>query len=69
MTEQKIAPQTMNENRNITSLWQRRFRSFWLTVHLYIGLTIGFVFVILGLTGACNVFLFELEELRFAAST
>ena len=32
-------------------------------VHLYIALTIGFVFVILGLTGACNVFLFELEEL------
>jgi uncharacterized iron-regulated membrane protein len=38
------------------SLWRRRFRGFWLTVHLYIALTIGFVFVILGLTGACNVF-------------
>lgn len=45
------------------SLWQRRFRSFWLTVHLYIALMIGFVFVILGLTGVCNVFYVELEEL------
>jgi uncharacterized iron-regulated membrane protein len=45
------------------SLWRRRFRGFWLTVHLYIALTIGFVFVILGLTGACNVFYVELEEL------
>ena len=42
---------------------RRRFRNFWLTAHLYIALTIGFVFVILGLTGACNVFFFELEEL------
>ncbi|NOU20665.1 MAG: PepSY domain-containing protein [Methyloglobulus sp.] len=48
---------------NIILRWRRRFRSLWLTVHLYIALSIGFVFVILGLTGACNVFLFELEEL------
>jgi len=32
-------------------------------VHLYIALTIGFVFVILGLTGSFYVFYFELEEL------
>ena len=32
-------------------------------MHLTIALTVGFVFVILGLTGACNVFIYELEEL------
>ncbi len=53
----------MNICLDNTSRCRRRFRSFWLKVHLYIALTIGFVFVILGLTGACNVFLFELEEL------
>ncbi len=42
---------------------RRRIRSFWLMVHLYIALSIGFVFVILGLTGSFNVFIYELEEL------
>lgn len=37
-------------------------RGFWLTAHLYIALTIGFLFVILGLTGSFNVFFYELEE-------
>lgn len=40
----------------------RRLRSFWLNAHLYIALTVGFVFVMLGLTGACNVFYSALEE-------
>ncbi|MFA6162051.1 MAG: PepSY-associated TM helix domain-containing protein [Methylobacter sp.] len=53
----------MNENLYRTSQWRRRFRSFWLTVHLYVALTIGFFFVILGLTGSFNVFIYELEEL------
>ena len=53
----------MNENRYRTSQWRRRFRSFWLTVHLYVALTISFFFVILGLTGSFNVFIYELEEL------
>ncbi len=53
----------MNVNIDKTSRWWRRFRGFWLTVHLYIALTIGFVFVILGLTGSFYVFYFELEEL------
>jgi uncharacterized iron-regulated membrane protein len=48
---------------NESSRWRQRFRRFWLTVHLYIGLTIGVVFVILGLTGSFNVFNYELEEL------
>lgn len=59
---QKILPQTLNENLYRTSQW-RRFRSFWLTAHLYVALTIGFFFVILGLTGSFNVFNHELEEL------
>lgn len=37
-------------------------RSFWLKVHLYIALTVGFIFVILGLTGSFNVFYSALEE-------
>ncbi|WP_125219325.1 PepSY-associated TM helix domain-containing protein [Methylomicrobium sp. wino1] len=51
----------MNQHSHTPFQW-RRFRHFWLTVHLYIALTIGFVFVILGLTGICNVFYVELEE-------
>ena len=54
---------TMDVNLYKTSQWRRRFRGFWLTVHLYIALTVGFVFVILGLTGSVNVFIYELEEL------
>ncbi|MEQ1529676.1 MAG: PepSY-associated TM helix domain-containing protein, partial [Methylococcales bacterium] len=38
-------------------------RNFWLKVHLFIALTVGFVFVILGLTGSVNVFMTELEEI------
>lgn len=37
-------------------------RKFWLNLHLYAGLIIGFFFVILGLTGSANVFYYELEE-------
>lgn len=45
-------------------LFSRRiFRKFWLNLHLTIALTVGFVFVVLGLTGSFNVFYFELEEL------
>lgn len=44
--------------------YQRKpLRKIWLKVHLYIALSIGFIFVILGLTGAINVFHWELEEL------
>lgn len=53
----------MNVNLDNTSQWRRRVRSIWLTVHLYVALTIGFFFVILGLTGSFNVFNHELEEL------
>lgn len=37
-------------------------RSFWLKLHLYIALTVGFIIVILGLTGSFNVFYSALEE-------
>lgn len=43
--------------------WLNTGRKFWLDVHVYIALSLGFIFVILGLTGAFNVFYFELEEL------
>jgi uncharacterized iron-regulated membrane protein len=46
-----------------TSRWRRRFRGFWLTAHLYIALIVGFFFVVLGLTGSFNVFIYELEEM------
>lgn len=59
----KILPKLTNETPYKTSRWRRRLRSFWLTLHLYIALTIGFFFVILGLTGSFNVFIYELEEL------
>lgn len=62
MALQKILPQLTHENRYRTSRWRGRFRSFWLTVHLYVALTIGFFFVVLGLTGSFNVFIYELEE-------
>lgn len=42
---------------------QKNIRKFWLNVHLTLALTIGFFFVILGLTGSVNVFVDELEEL------
>ncbi len=46
---------------------RKNIRKFWLNVHLTIALTVGFVFVILGLTGSCNVFYYELGELGFPA--
>jgi uncharacterized iron-regulated membrane protein len=44
-------------------LSQNNIRKFWLDVHLTLALTIGFFFVILGVTGSFNVFNHELEEL------
>lgn len=38
-------------------------RGFWLTIHLYIGLSIGLVFVLSGLTGSLLVFYLEIDEL------
>lgn len=44
--------------------YQRKsLRQFWLNVHLYIALSVGFIFVIFGLTGSINIFHWELEEL------
>ncbi len=60
---QKKMPQLLNERRYETSQGRQRIRSFWLTVHLYVALTLGFFFVILGITGSFNVFNYELEEL------
>ena len=43
---------------------QRRLleRHFWLKLHLYLGLTVGLVFVVAGLTGSLLVFYNELDE-------
>lgn len=43
--------------------WHKRARAFWLKIHLYIALSAGALFVLLGLTGSVNVFYRELEEL------
>ncbi|CAD6873220.1 PepSY-associated TM helix domain-containing protein [Methylomonas fluvii] len=42
---------------------RKNFRKLWLNLHLILALTVGFEFVILGLTGSCNVFYYELNEL------
>jgi len=46
---------------------RKNIRKFLLSAHLMIALTVGFVFVILGLTGSCNVFYNELGELGLPA--
>lgn len=43
-------------------LKRRKLRKLWLTVHLYLALTVGFAFVVLGLTGSYNAFMTELDE-------
>lgn len=40
-----------------------KIRKLWLTLHRYIALTIGFAFVLMGLTGSINVFTIEVDEL------
>lgn len=55
------------ENSINKSVWRRRLRHFCLNIHLTIALVVGFLFVILGLTGSFNVFYFELEELDLPA--
>ena len=39
------------------------YRKFWLNTHLILALAVGFVFVVFGLTGSCNVFYYELGEI------
>lgn len=52
------------DSSNSQRLFSRKnIRKVWLNVHLTIALTVGFVFVILGLTGSFNVFHWELEEM------
>lgn len=53
----------LNRSNYQRLLLRKNIRKFWLNMHLIIALTVGFVFVILGLTGSCNVFYNELEEL------
>lgn len=49
--------------RRETGTSRRDWRKLWLNVHLYLALTVGFFFALLGLTGAFNVFHWELEEI------
>ena len=46
-----------------TPLTKRRWYKFWLNIHLYLGLSIGLVFVLSGLTGSLLVFYVELDEI------
>ena len=41
---------------------RKQWRRVWLNVHLYLGLSIGLVFVLAGLTGSALVFYVELDE-------
>lgn len=41
---------------------QGKMRKFWLNFHLYLALSFGLLFVLLGLTGSINVFYRELDE-------
>ena len=45
------------------SLCRQQWRFFWLKLHLYIGLSLGFIFVLAGLTGSLLVFYVEIDEL------
>ncbi|MFA5921549.1 MAG: PepSY-associated TM helix domain-containing protein [Methylococcaceae bacterium] len=42
---------------------RRSFRKLWLNIHLYMALTVGFFFALLGVTGSFNVFFLELDAL------
>lgn len=50
--------------KSISARWSGR--KLWLNIHLYLALGVGFLFVLLGLTGSCNVFIWELEEIGLA---
>lgn len=49
-------------NRLASSARRRRY-PFWLNLHLWIGLSLGLVFVLAGLTGSLLVFYVELDEI------
>ena len=52
------------QRRHLSNLFVfKRLRKFWLNLHLLLALSVGFVFVILGLSGSCNIFYYELNEL------
>lgn len=58
----------MNQDKRVWSGRARKsIRQFCLSVHLYLALTVGFFFVMLGLTGSVNVFYYELGELGLPA--
>ncbi|MCB5186276.1 PepSY domain-containing protein [Methylobacillus gramineus] len=42
---------------------KRKHRRLWLTVHLYLGLSLGLVFVLMGLTGSFLVFYTKIDNL------
>ncbi|MGB0910809.1 MAG: PepSY-associated TM helix domain-containing protein [Nitrospirales bacterium] len=41
---------------------RQSWRMVWLSVHRALALSVGVVFVLMGLTGSCNVFYIEIEE-------
>lgn len=50
-------------------LSRKNSRKLWLNVHLTLALSVGFIFVMLGLTGSCNIFYTELREWGLPAIT
>lgn len=48
--------------KSSSPLNRQQWRSFWLTAHLYLGLSLGLVFVLVGLTGSLLVFYVEIDE-------
>lgn len=47
---------------NPTKPSRRRGRQLWLKLHRYLALSVGLLFVLIGLTGSINVFFLEIDE-------
>lgn len=50
------------QNDKCTAVRRLKGRQLWLNIHLYLGLLIGAVWVLLGLTGSINVFRWDIDE-------
>jgi uncharacterized iron-regulated membrane protein len=55
-------PSQVNTSKLFSPSSRQQWRSFWLTIHLYLGLSAGLIFVLAGLTGSLLVFYVEMDE-------
>ena len=53
----------MTARTDITANRRLQWRKIWLGIHLYLGLSLGLLFVLAGLTGSLLVFYVELDEI------